>query len=165
MLANEQVDEQGCSWRSGAKVERKYLRQWFIKTTAFAKVSICPVSPHQQCCLYWEATPRSSGNWRASLLGMNSRKGSWSRGCVDWKHRSLRVAHCEGDGFGSFRGKSRMAPGIVVGHCLLTFQHTQSLCCHRGQKMFNFICDHISNKARKEKSIFICIVLVETPEG
>uniref|UniRef100_A0A452QI14 leucine--tRNA ligase n=1 Tax=Ursus americanus TaxID=9643 RepID=A0A452QI14_URSAM len=37
VLANEQVDEQGCSWRSGAKVERKYLRQWFIKTTAFAK--------------------------------------------------------------------------------------------------------------------------------
>ncbi|XP_046952252.1 leucine--tRNA ligase, mitochondrial isoform X1 [Lynx rufus] len=37
VLANEQVDEHGCSWRSGAKVERKYLRQWFIKTTAYAK--------------------------------------------------------------------------------------------------------------------------------
>nr|XP_044992383.1 probable leucine--tRNA ligase, mitochondrial isoform X2 [Jaculus jaculus] len=37
VLANEQVDEQGCSWRSGAKVEQKYLRQWFIKTTAYAK--------------------------------------------------------------------------------------------------------------------------------
>uniref|UniRef100_A0A8C2Y467 leucine--tRNA ligase n=1 Tax=Capra hircus TaxID=9925 RepID=A0A8C2Y467_CAPHI len=33
----EQVDEHGCSWRSGAKVEQKYLRQWFIKTTAYAK--------------------------------------------------------------------------------------------------------------------------------
>lgn len=39
MLANEQVNEFGCSWRSGAKVEKKYLRQWFIKTTAYAKVS------------------------------------------------------------------------------------------------------------------------------
>uniref|UniRef100_A0A8B9X437 leucine--tRNA ligase n=1 Tax=Bos mutus grunniens TaxID=30521 RepID=A0A8B9X437_BOSMU len=39
VLANEQVDEHGCSWRSGAKVEQKYLRQWFIKTTAYAKVS------------------------------------------------------------------------------------------------------------------------------
>ncbi|XP_077935099.1 leucine--tRNA ligase, mitochondrial isoform X2 [Halichoerus grypus] len=38
VLANEQVDEHGCSWRSGAKVEQKYLRQWFIKTTAYAKV-------------------------------------------------------------------------------------------------------------------------------
>ncbi|XP_036287950.1 probable leucine--tRNA ligase, mitochondrial [Pipistrellus kuhlii] len=37
VLANEQVDEQGCSWRSGAKVEQKYLRQWFLKTTAYAK--------------------------------------------------------------------------------------------------------------------------------
>ncbi|XP_032153930.1 probable leucine--tRNA ligase, mitochondrial isoform X2 [Sapajus apella] len=38
VLANEQVDEHGCSWRSGAKVEQKYLKQWFIKTTAYAKV-------------------------------------------------------------------------------------------------------------------------------
>ncbi|XP_057623129.1 leucine--tRNA ligase, mitochondrial [Chionomys nivalis] len=37
VLANEQVNEYGCSWRSGAKVEKKYLRQWFIKTTAYAK--------------------------------------------------------------------------------------------------------------------------------
>ncbi|XP_006893032.1 PREDICTED: probable leucine--tRNA ligase, mitochondrial [Elephantulus edwardii] len=37
VLANEQVDEHGCSWRSGAKVEQKYLRQWFVKTTAYAK--------------------------------------------------------------------------------------------------------------------------------
>ncbi|KAM6161103.1 leucine--tRNA ligase, mitochondrial [Erethizon dorsatum] len=37
VLANEQVDEHGCSWRSGAKVEQRFLRQWFIKTTAYAK--------------------------------------------------------------------------------------------------------------------------------
>lgn len=37
VLADEQVDENGCSWRSGAKVEKKVLSQWFIKTTAFAK--------------------------------------------------------------------------------------------------------------------------------
>lgn len=37
MLADEQVDENGCSWRSGAKVERKLLRQWFVRTTKFAK--------------------------------------------------------------------------------------------------------------------------------
>uniref|UniRef100_A0A674HMG9 leucine--tRNA ligase n=1 Tax=Taeniopygia guttata TaxID=59729 RepID=A0A674HMG9_TAEGU len=39
VLANEQVDDNGCSWRSGAKVEQKYLKQWFIKTTAYAKVN------------------------------------------------------------------------------------------------------------------------------
>uniref|UniRef100_A0A1Q3F4U7 leucine--tRNA ligase n=1 Tax=Culex tarsalis TaxID=7177 RepID=A0A1Q3F4U7_CULTA len=37
VLADEQVDDSGCSWRSGAKVEKKVLRQWFIKTTRFAK--------------------------------------------------------------------------------------------------------------------------------
>lgn len=38
MLADEQVDEFGCSWRSGAKVEKKILTQWFIRTTKFAKL-------------------------------------------------------------------------------------------------------------------------------
>lgn len=37
VLADEQVDENGCSWRSGAVVEKKLLRQWFIKTTKFAE--------------------------------------------------------------------------------------------------------------------------------
>lgn len=37
VLADEQVDANGCSWRSGAKVEKKLLKQWFIKTTQFAK--------------------------------------------------------------------------------------------------------------------------------
>ena len=35
VLANEQVDSHGRSWRSGAKVERRQLRQWFIRLTAF----------------------------------------------------------------------------------------------------------------------------------
>ncbi|XP_021112895.1 probable leucine--tRNA ligase, mitochondrial isoform X2 [Heterocephalus glaber] len=37
VLANEQVDEHGRSWRSGTKVEQRFLRQWFIRTTAYAK--------------------------------------------------------------------------------------------------------------------------------
>lgn len=37
VLADEQVDEHNRSWRSGAKIEKKLLRQWFVKTTAFAK--------------------------------------------------------------------------------------------------------------------------------
>ncbi|MGC1310585.1 MAG: leucine--tRNA ligase [Phormidesmis sp.] len=36
VLANEQVDSEGRSWRSGAKVERKLLRQWFFKITNYA---------------------------------------------------------------------------------------------------------------------------------
>ena len=37
VLANEQVDSEGRSWRSGAKVERKQLRQWFFKITDYAE--------------------------------------------------------------------------------------------------------------------------------
>nr|KAG5703394.1 hypothetical protein BaRGS_022443 [Batillaria attramentaria] len=37
VLADEQIDESGKSWRSGAKVEKRYLKQWYIKTTAKAK--------------------------------------------------------------------------------------------------------------------------------
>ncbi|KAG5363818.1 putative leucine--tRNA ligase [Yarrowia sp. B02] len=35
VLANEQVDSQGRSWRSGAIVEKKMLRQWFLKITDY----------------------------------------------------------------------------------------------------------------------------------
>ncbi|KAJ4403981.1 coenzyme A transporter, partial [Neurospora sp. IMI 360204] len=35
VLANEQVDSNGCSWRSGAKVEKRRLKQWFLKISEF----------------------------------------------------------------------------------------------------------------------------------
>ncbi|KAL9623301.1 MAG: hypothetical protein Q9160_002408 [Pyrenula sp. 1 TL-2023] len=37
VLANEQVDSNGISWRSGAKVEQRRLKQWFFRITAFAE--------------------------------------------------------------------------------------------------------------------------------
>ncbi|OZJ05920.1 hypothetical protein BZG36_01220 [Bifiguratus adelaidae] len=37
VLANEQVDHEGRSWRSGAVVEKKKLKQWFFKITDFAE--------------------------------------------------------------------------------------------------------------------------------
>lgn len=36
VLANEQVDSEGRSWRSGALVEKKSLTQWYLKITEYA---------------------------------------------------------------------------------------------------------------------------------
>ncbi len=36
VLANEQVDAEGRSWRSGAKVEQKKLKQWFLRITNYS---------------------------------------------------------------------------------------------------------------------------------
>ncbi|XP_050294862.1 leucine--tRNA ligase, mitochondrial [Anthonomus grandis grandis] len=56
VLADEQVDENGCSWRSGAKVEKKLLKQWFIRTTKFAKQ------------LYDELNESNLQDWRDIIL-------------------------------------------------------------------------------------------------
>ncbi|EGD81599.1 leucyl-tRNA synthetase [Salpingoeca rosetta] len=37
VLANEQVDAEGRSWRSGALVEKRRLRQWFLRITEYAE--------------------------------------------------------------------------------------------------------------------------------
>jgi leucyl-tRNA synthetase len=37
VLANEQVDSEGRSWRSGAKVERIRLKQWYLKITDYGE--------------------------------------------------------------------------------------------------------------------------------
>lgn len=37
VLANEQVDEHGNSWRSGAKIERRMMKQWYFKITNYAE--------------------------------------------------------------------------------------------------------------------------------
>ena len=36
VLANEQVED-GKGWRSGAKIERRKLKQWFLKITEYAE--------------------------------------------------------------------------------------------------------------------------------
>ncbi|XP_073189251.1 leucine--tRNA ligase, mitochondrial isoform X3 [Lepidochelys kempii] len=65
VLANEQVDENGCSWRSGAKVEQKYLRQWFIKTTVYAKAMLDSLSDLPE----WYGIKEMQANWIGDCVG------------------------------------------------------------------------------------------------
>ena len=48
VLANEQVDAFGRSWRSGAVVEQRLLSQWFFKLTQFAEVLSSFLTPGAQ---------------------------------------------------------------------------------------------------------------------
>jgi leucyl-tRNA synthetase len=52
VLANEQVDEQGRSWRSGALVEKRQLLQWYLRITLYAEqllhgLDFLPLWPEQ----------------------------------------------------------------------------------------------------------------------
>ncbi|XP_064025896.1 leucine--tRNA ligase, mitochondrial [Pogoniulus pusillus] len=65
VLANEQVDGNGCSWRSGAKVEQKYLKQWFIKTTAYAKALSDALADLPE----WYGIKEMQANWLGDCTG------------------------------------------------------------------------------------------------
>ncbi|XP_063778496.1 leucine--tRNA ligase, mitochondrial isoform X2 [Pseudophryne corroboree] len=65
VLANEQVDENGCSWRSGAKVEQKYLKQWFLKTTVYAKAMRDALAYLPE----WYGVKSMQANWIGDCIG------------------------------------------------------------------------------------------------
>jgi len=37
VLANEQIDSEGKSWRSGAKVQKRSLNQWYLDINKYAQ--------------------------------------------------------------------------------------------------------------------------------
>lgn len=69
VLANEQVDENGCSWRSGAKVERKLLKQWFIRTTNFAKDLFDGLD--SAALIDWDDVIKMQKQWLGEPVGYN----------------------------------------------------------------------------------------------
>ncbi|KAK3097057.1 hypothetical protein FSP39_005969 [Pinctada imbricata] len=67
VLANEQIDEHGCSWRSGAKVEKRYLRQWFLQTTAYSKSLVDGLSEVDPDL--WQDVVSIQRNWIGECTG------------------------------------------------------------------------------------------------
>ncbi|WP_216903044.1 leucine--tRNA ligase [Synechococcus sp. CCY 9618] len=66
VLANEQVDAEGRSWRSGAQVEKRRLRQWFLKITAYADALLDDLPSLQG----WPERVRTmQANWIGRSLG------------------------------------------------------------------------------------------------
>uniref|UniRef100_A0A3P8V0L5 leucine--tRNA ligase n=1 Tax=Cynoglossus semilaevis TaxID=244447 RepID=A0A3P8V0L5_CYNSE len=65
VLADEQVDENGRSWRSGAVVEQKMLRQWFIKTTNYAKPLLDALADLPE----WYGVKAMQANWIGQCTG------------------------------------------------------------------------------------------------
>jgi leucyl-tRNA synthetase len=66
VLANEQVDQEGRSWRSGAKVERRLLRQWFLKITAYAEQLLADL---EQLSGWPERVRLMQANWIGKSTG------------------------------------------------------------------------------------------------
>ncbi|KAF3894244.1 Leucyl-tRNA synthetase [Trichophyton interdigitale] len=69
VLANEQVDSNGCSWRSGAKVEKRELKQWFFRITAFKEALLKDLDS-------------LSGSWPDRILTMQRHWLGKSRGAL-----------------------------------------------------------------------------------
>ncbi|XP_051921695.1 probable leucine--tRNA ligase, mitochondrial [Hippocampus zosterae] len=65
VLADEQVDENGRSWRSGALVEQKLLTQWFIKTTHYGKPLLDSLSDLPE----WYGVKSMQANWIGECTG------------------------------------------------------------------------------------------------
>ncbi len=66
VLANEQVDGQGRSWRSGALVEKKLLRQWFLKITDYADRLVADL---EQLSGWPEKVKTMQANWIGRSVG------------------------------------------------------------------------------------------------
>ncbi|MGA1622665.1 MAG: leucine--tRNA ligase [Synechocystis sp.] len=66
VLANEQVDSEGRSWRSGAMVERKLLRQWFLKITDYAEALLNDL---EQLTGWPDRVKTMQANWIGKSVG------------------------------------------------------------------------------------------------
>ena len=69
VLANEQVDSQGRSWRSGAVVQKVKLKQWFLKITAFKEALLNDLDQLLENGRWPERVVTQQRNWLGRSTG------------------------------------------------------------------------------------------------
>ncbi|KAH7309966.1 hypothetical protein BKA65DRAFT_168458 [Rhexocercosporidium sp. MPI-PUGE-AT-0058] len=69
VLANEQVDSNGCSWRSGAKVEKKMLKQWFFKISEYRQELLDGIKQLEKDGAWPERVLSMQKNWLGKSTG------------------------------------------------------------------------------------------------
>lgn len=69
VLANEQVDANGCSWRSGAKVEKRKLKQWFFRITEFRQALLDDLEALSENEAWPERVLSQQKNWLGKSTG------------------------------------------------------------------------------------------------
>lgn len=73
VLANEQVDANGNSWRSGAKVEKIMLKQWFFRITAFQDDLLEGIESLLEKCTWPERVLTQQKHWLGKSEGAKIR--------------------------------------------------------------------------------------------
>ncbi|KAG5924430.1 coenzyme A transporter, partial [Claviceps sorghi] len=69
VLANEQVDANGCSWRSGAKVEKRKLKQWFVRTSEYREALLRDLDELAKENAWPERVISQQRNWLGKSTG------------------------------------------------------------------------------------------------
>ncbi|KAJ8113280.1 hypothetical protein ONZ43_g5187 [Nemania bipapillata] len=73
VLANEQVDSEGRSWRSGAKVEQRPLEQWFFRITEFKEALLRDLDELAKENCWPERVLAMQKNWLGRTTGARYR--------------------------------------------------------------------------------------------
>ena len=73
VLANEQVNSDGFSWRSGAKVEQRQLKQWFIGITGYAERLLADLKALEEDHRWPHNVIAMQRNWLGKSEGANVR--------------------------------------------------------------------------------------------
>ncbi|KAF7864515.1 hypothetical protein EAF04_006647 [Stromatinia cepivora] len=69
VLANEQVDANGYSWRSGAKVEKRLLKQWFLRISEFREQLLQDIDHLAKGGMWPERVLAMQKNWLGKSQG------------------------------------------------------------------------------------------------